>query len=125
LLRYFGVLSSHSSLRAEVVPEPAVDPSQSRPPPAQGDQLSLLADTDDDSTERHPPRSRWAWLFKHVFAEDLDTCARCGGPMRWVEAATTPETIARLMANHGLAPRPPPTRRTAAITGQLALPFGD
>ena len=29
LLRYFGVLSSHSSLRAEVVPEPLLEPGQS------------------------------------------------------------------------------------------------
>ena len=123
LLRYFGVLSSHSSLRAEVVPEPLVDPSQWRPAPAQGDQLLLLANIDDDSTESAPPRSRWAWLLKHVFAEDLDTCARCGGPMRWLEAATTPDAIRRLMANHGLAPRPPPARHAAAIAAQLALPF--
>ena len=126
LLRYFGVLSSHSSLRAEVVPEPLVDPGQYHPPPAQGDQLLLLANIKDDSTGSTgsaPPRSRWSWLLKHVFAEDLDTCARCGGPMRWLEAATTPDAIGRLMANHGLAPRPPPARRAASIPEQLPMPF--
>jgi hypothetical protein len=46
--------------------------------------------------------------------------------MRWVEAATTPDAIARLMAQHGLAPeRPPrPPRGAAAAAGQLRLPFG-
>jgi hypothetical protein len=46
--------------------------------------------------------------------------------MRWVEAATTPDAIARLMANHGLAPRPPPRPSTgpAASLGQQELPFG-
>ena len=55
LLRYFGVLSSHSSLRAEVVPEPLAEPDQSLPPPAKGDQLLLLATIDDDTTEPAEP----------------------------------------------------------------------
>ena len=127
LLRYFGVLSSHSALRAEVVPKRPKDTGQSHPPPCQGDQLSLLGfgDSDDEGEPRHP-RSRWGWLLKHVFQQDVDTCDRCGGPMRWVEAATTPDAIARLMASHGLAPeRPPrPRRAAAAQVGQLPLPFG-
>ena len=125
LLRYFGVLSSHSALRAEVVPKPPKDPGQRRPPPCQGDQLSLLGDSDDEGESR-PPRARWGWLLKHVFQQDVDVCIRCGGPMRWVEAATTPDAITRLMASHGLAPEPPPRppRGAAAPVGQLRLPFG-
>ena len=136
LLRYFGVLSSHSALRAEVVPNPPVDLTQSRPPPCQADPLSLSLlgaehqgdhEADDDA-ERRPPRSRWGWLLKHVFSADVDSCSRCGGPMRWVEAATTADAIARLMAKHGLAPRPPPPRRrprgSARAVGQLDLPLG-
>lgn len=34
MFRYFGVLSSHSRLRKEVVPTPPPDPEASRPPPA-------------------------------------------------------------------------------------------
>jgi hypothetical protein len=118
-LRYFGVLSGHSALRGEVVPESEDDPLQRRPPPAAGDQLELLSDDDC----RPPARKRWAWLLKHVFQADVDSCIRCGGPMRWVEAATTPEPIARLMAKHGFAPRAPPTRRPP-LAMQLELPFG-
>ena len=77
------MLSGHSALRSEVVPSPEDDPLQSRPPPSAGDQLELLHN--DDS---RPPRKRWAWLLRHVFSVDLDSCGRCGGPMRWVEAAT-------------------------------------
>jgi hypothetical protein len=106
LLRYFGVLSSHSSLRAEVVPLPPADPSAHAPPPAPGDQLPLFDEDDDD--ERPPRRKRWAWLLAHVFARDLDHCPRCEGPMRWIEAATTPDAIARLLAAQGLGPQPPP-----------------
>ncbi len=41
LLRYFGVISSHSRLRSEVVPHTPADPSATAPPPAPGDQLEL------------------------------------------------------------------------------------
>lgn len=124
LLRYFGVLSSHSALRSEVVPEPIDDPTQRHPPPCQGDQLTLLPL--DDTEQAYPPRRRWSWLLKHVFAADLDHCPRCGGPMRWLEAATAEDAIARLMAKHGLAPRPPPRSRPAPVpcAQQLTLPFG-
>src|SRR5206468_3947106 len=120
-VRYFGVLSSHSRLRKEVVPRSPPDPAAMRPPPASGDQLELagLEDTDD----REPPRrNRWAWLLAHVFRADLDHCVRCGGPMRWAEAATTRKSAARLLAKLGLAPQPPPEPRRAPL-GQLALPF--
>jgi hypothetical protein len=128
MLRYFGVLSAHSALRSEVVPAPPGDDDggAERPPPAEGDQLELdfmapkstrLAD------DRPAPRKRWAWLLRHVFAADLERCTRCGGPMRWVEAATTPDAIARLLAEQGLAPRPPPAAAAAPL-GQMRLPFG-
>ncbi len=118
LLRYFGVLSSHSGLRKEVVPRPPPDPSATAPPPAPGDQLGLALEADSDE----PPagRKRWAWLLRHVFGVDLDTCARCGGPMRWMQAATTGEDARELLARLGLAPRPPPT---PPPLGQLQLPL--
>ena len=56
MLRYFGVLSSHSSRRALVVPKPPVDASADQPPPARGDQLELLGEKDDAPTGR----KRWA-----------------------------------------------------------------
>jgi hypothetical protein len=36
---------------------------------------------------------------------------RCGGPMRWVEAATEQTAAARGLAKHRLAPEPAPQRR--------------
>jgi hypothetical protein len=56
MLRYFGILSSHSSQRSEVVPHPAADPTTRRAPPARGDQLELLAGDDNDE----PPRRKRA-----------------------------------------------------------------
>jgi Putative transposase len=95
-LRYFGVLSSHSRWRKEVVPHPPPDPTATAPPPAPGDQLELALNAGNDE----PPtgRKHWAWLLRHVFAADLDTCPRCSGPMRWLQAATTAEDARRLLA---------------------------
>ena len=59
MLRYFGVLSSHSSRRSLVVPKPPVDAACHKPPPAQGDQLELLGEKDDAPVGR----KRWAWLL--------------------------------------------------------------
>src|SRR4051794_40945052 len=74
------------ALRREVVPKPPSDPAQCRPPAAPGDQLTLTAlggDGEDQDDTRPPARNRWAWLLAHIFRADLDTCPRCGGPMRW------------------------------------------
>jgi len=120
LIRYFGVLSSHSSLRSDVVPQPPHDDCAHRPPPAAGDQLELLGELQGDAAKA--PRHRWAWLLAHVFQADLEHCPKCRGPMRWVEAAKTPEAAARLMAEQGMAPtplRPPPS----VALEQLRLPF--
>jgi Putative transposase/Transposase zinc-binding domain len=119
LLRYFGVLSSHSRLRRQVVPHPPVDPTATAPPPAPGDQLEFELDAESDEPA---PRKRWAWLLRHVFLADLDTCVRCGGPMRWVEAAATREGAHDLLARLGLGPRPPPARPFVPLA-QLGLPF--
>ena len=122
LLRYFGVLSSHSSLRAEVVPPRAADPAASKPLPAAGDQLELPGSDPPGEGEGAPPRKRWSWLLARVFQADLENCPRCGGPMRCLEAATTREAAARLLGKLGLAPQPPPAPRRAPW-GQLELPF--
>ena len=124
-VRYFGVLSSHSRHRAQVVPS-QVDSSRYTPEPAVGDPLELALDS-DAIRETTTGSSRWGWLLRHVFRADLETCPRCGGPMRWVEAATGPEAIARLLAKQGpkqgLGPQPPPLRPPELGPGQLRLPF--
>ncbi len=115
MVGYHGVLSSHAKLRSEVVP--AADASTS---PARVVQLELFGD-DADHDDAQPRRKPWAWLLRHVFEVDVTTCPRCAGPMRWIEAATAPDAIAKLLAEHGLGPRPPPTR--SAPLGQLRLAF--
>jgi hypothetical protein len=76
---------SHCTLRSEVTPEPALSPAMFKPPPTAGEKLPLCAratDCLDDVKPQWPGRTRWSWLLKHVFQADLDTCCRCGGPMR-------------------------------------------
>jgi hypothetical protein len=122
LVRYFGILSSHSRCRREVVPRSPPEPTAIRPAPAAGDQLELALVERDDEAEP-PRRNRWAWLIAHVFRADVETCARCGGPMRWVEAAASRKSAARLLAKLGLAPQPPPEHAPTPF-GQLGLSFG-
>jgi hypothetical protein len=121
LLGYFGVLSSHSSRRRLVVPQPPADSTTKKPAPARGDQLELLGDKDDAPA----PRERWAWLLAHVFAADVETCQRCSGPMRWAEVANTRAQITRLLAEHGLGPRAPPVAHAKVLVPeQSMLGFG-
>ncbi len=120
LLRYFGVLSSHSSRRRLVVPTPPPDATTNKPAPARGDQLELLGDKDDAAA----PRKRWAWLLAHVFAADVETCPHCSGPMRWAEVAATRAAIMRLLSEHGLGPRAPPLEHAKVhVPEQLTLGF--
>jgi hypothetical protein len=103
MVRYYGVLSSHSSLRQEVVPEPA--PSVDNPLlEDDSEQLALgfdgLARGGDhtDEPQSSAKRRPWAWMLRHVWQVDVSTCPRCGGAMRWVEVATAPDAIARVLA---------------------------
>ena len=115
MIGYHGLLASHAQFRSEVVPAPDASTS-----PARVVQLELFGD-DTDHNDEQPRRKPWAWLLRHVFEVDVTTCPRCSGTMRWIEAATAPDAIARLLAKHGLGPRPPPP--TSAPLGQLRLTF--
>ncbi len=126
LLRYFGVLSSHSALRREVVPALPPDPAQRTAPPATGDQLGLPALGDghgaDANDARPPSRNRRAWLLAHVFRADLDTCSRCGGADALARGRPHAARHRKTLAEHRLGPGPPlPVHRPTP--GQLALPF--
>jgi len=101
LLRYYGVLSAHASLRAEVVPKKAVVPlaapaqlplfDESAPPSAK----ASAAKTNAEKTAE-PSRHPWSWLLKRVFALEIMVCSRCGGALRIVKIATRPDEIARV-----------------------------
>ena len=120
MLRYHGVLAPHSKLRSAVTPQPpeSEDPMKA---PASSDQKELFQPA-CDGNQALPYRKPWAWLLKHVFLKDVSHCPRCGGPMRWVEVATSQAAIERLMAEHGEAPRPA-SRRAPVPPEQLGFKF--
>jgi len=91
------------------------------PTPAVGDQLDLDG-FEEEASAGGSSRKPWSWLIGHIFQVDMDHCQRCGGKMKWVEAATTPEAVNRLLAAHGLGPRAPP-EPLPPIPGQLCLLF--
>jgi hypothetical protein len=105
-----------------VVPHPPADPNATAPPPAPGDQLELELDVVADADEP-ALRKRWAWLLRHVFKADLDTCPRCGGAMRWLDAAGNRDEARDLLARLGLAARAPPGK-AAPLLGPMELRFG-
>ena len=101
VVRYSGVISSHSSLRSQVVPVPAVAA------PEEKDKPSL-------------PLSHyisWSQLLKKTF--EIDTvCPRCKSPLHLIAMIETEDTIKKILKAMGLpteAPklrpaRPPPSQ---------------
>ena len=101
LTGYFGVLSSHSSLRSQIVPVPAVAA------PEENDKPSL-------------PLSHyisWSQLLKKTF--EIDTvCPRCKTPLRLIATVETEDTIRKILTAMGLPTempklwpaRPPPSQ---------------
>ncbi len=59
------------------------------------------------TSRRCTRRLRRALRVRFRLAADVETCPKCGGAMRWLEATTDPQETARLMAAHGLGPQPP------------------
>jgi hypothetical protein len=101
VVRYSGVISSHSSLRSQVVPVPVVAA------PEKSDKPSL-------------PLSHyisWSQLLKRTF--EIETvCPRCKTPLRLIATIETEDTIKKILKAMGLptcAPklwpaRPPPSQ---------------
>ena len=129
MLRFHGVLAPNARLRSEVVPQAQ---AATAAPEAKSAQLSLAfaaseaesstkAEQDPKPHSRHP----WSVLLKHVFAIDVTVCVKCGGPMRLLAFATTPQGIARALARAGLRPHPPPPPSSHPLPeAQLRLSFG-
>jgi hypothetical protein len=113
LVRYHGVLAPHAGLRCEVVPATNLQAPVDRRPR----QMNLF----DELEPEHDRRKPWASILRRVFQLDVRTCPCCAGPMRWLEIATTPAAIAKLLARHGVGPRAPPLQ--PVCRGQLKLPF--
>lgn len=116
MTRYHGVFAARAKVRSEIVPGPAAE----QPEPVQL-RLALAGEATPVEHETKPaPRHPWAWLLQRVFAVDVMTCPRCRGRMGLVKIANTPDEVARVLAELGLGPRPPPRPRPT-LPGQLEL----
>ncbi len=127
LMRYLGVLAGHSSLRAEVVPKKLAAPPKQLPLFDERDEPTTSAKSAVNKTAE-PSRHPWPWLLQRVFAVDILKCERCGGRLRIVKIAKTPDDVARVLGERGWArapPRAPPDAAPPAFMhGQLRLEFG-
>jgi hypothetical protein len=93
--RYFGVLSSHSSLRSQVVPMQTSAPEL---PPEAADEA------------KPPSRFRyisWAELLRRTWGIDVLKCDTCGGRMRLIALVKTDSTIKKILGAMGLPTEPP------------------
>ncbi len=100
VVRYSGVISSHSSLRSQVVPVPAVAAPEEKDTPS-------------------PPLSHyisWSQLLKRTFGIDT-VCPRCKSPLHLIAMIETEGTIKKILKAMGLpteAPRHPKRAYRAA-----------
>jgi len=106
LTGYFGVLSSHSSLRSQCVPVPVPESTPQ----------------EEDRSSRTLPLSHyisWSQLLRRTFQIDT-TCPRCKSPLRLIALIKTEDTIKKILAAMGLpteAPKPYPARPPPSESG--------
>jgi len=106
LTGYFGVLSSHSSLRSQCVPVPVPE----------------AAPQQEDESPRALPLSHyisWSDLLRRTFSIDT-TCPRCKTPLRLIALIKTDDTIKKILSAMGLpteAPQPYPARPPPSDSG--------
>jgi hypothetical protein len=106
LTAYFGVLSSHSSLRSQCVPVPVPE----------------AAPQQEDESPPTLPLSHyisWSDLLRRTFAIDT-TCPRCKSPLRLIALIKTDDIIKKILSAMGLpteALQPYPARPPASESG--------
>ena len=83
-LRYFGVLSSHASLRREVVPRPPDDDAH-QPASAEGDHLKLFGADLHRLTQLYDTPCCFAAATTPICSASSTTAARCSAVycLRW------------------------------------------
>jgi hypothetical protein len=108
VVRDFGALSSQSSLRAEIVPEPPADRTALARPAAAGDQLPLFDDGDDADarpSRSHPSTRVMRTRALHAFTPqalglDARTCLprrpRLLPALRWTHAGGSGNSAASI-----------------------------
>lgn len=102
LTNFFGVFSSHSAARPDVLPKAAVPVPV--PQAAVARQASLLGLSEPAAIKR--PRLDWAALHARTWKVDVWQC-RCGGKRKVLAVVTGRRTAEQLLRNLGLLPPRP------------------
>ncbi len=76
---------------------------------------AVPADPDKPTTPRHVAMS-WARRLKRAFGIEINTCTRCGGPLKVIAGIEEPEVIARVLTH---------LQKTAPDQHQAELPLGE
>jgi hypothetical protein len=135
LVLYHGVLSSHASWRAEILPPPEPvtptampahchagslgqggDAAERRHETAQSQRQGgerPAADVEpprevDDAPDLRARRLRWAQLLQRVFGLDVLKCTRCGGRREVIAFILRPTELNRICAHLGYPTEAPP-----------------
>ena len=98
LIRFHGVLAPNAKMRAQVVPQGPVEPSDAAQPAA----------CEAKCAHHWPVRMSWARLLKRVFELDLEHCPNCGGELKIIAAILEASVIERILTHLGLQARAPP-----------------
>ena len=105
LTRLHGVFAPHSKLRAAVTPARRGLGAAKQP----GHLSEALPPTP------RPVAMSWARRLKRVLGIDIESCARCGGPLKIVASIEEPQVIAKILAH---------LQRMAVEPHQSELPLG-
>ena len=116
LVRFHGILGPAAKWRPSIVPNNATtDAPLDSPDTATTSAPSGGADADCGNTEKPADAAKqrgrnytWSELMKRVFAADVLTCDRCGGPLRILATVRPPEITRKILDHLGLPSRPPP-----------------
>jgi hypothetical protein len=122
---YFGVLSSHSRWRSQVVPGPKEEPEpEAVPAAAVPNPASAKAETAPEvgARNRYIP---WHELLRRTFGSEI-VCPDCGGKLKLIALVKTETTIQTILAAVGLptgppevaSPRPPPQEASLEWSGE-------
>jgi hypothetical protein len=109
VVRYSGIISSHSGIRSQVVPVPVVATPEATP-------------DGKDKPSRSLPLSHyisWSQLLRRTFQIDT-VCSRCKSPLRLIALIKNEDTIRKILSAMGLpteAPKPYPARPPPSQSG--------
>jgi len=105
VVKYFGVLSSGSPLRGEVVPAPPLELELSA-----AAVLSVEGELGHVALPQRPRAASWAQLLRRVYNIDPMLCPRCSGKLKFIAAITEPSQVRRILDHLQLNDEPPAPR---------------